>query len=248
LDPGALPNKYVYTPIPGTFGTIDASKMGLMLEFLKTQTDTRSLARPRIITVDNETAQIMISTDEAIGIKQTASSTGGGAVGTSTVEAERTQTGVFLTVTPQVNLLTDEITLAVEPKVIDAQDSAPIDGHDLKNPEERSVKSILRVKSGDTIFIGGLLRRVDRDTVTKIPLLGDIPILGMLFRHKDKTGNERELVVFITPTILGSLADIPESVKEDAMKFKDEHEQGVPDRRKGLIDKEMDKAGFKGTL
>jgi type II secretory pathway component GspD/PulD (secretin) len=158
------------------------------------------------------------------------------------------ETGVFLTVTPQVNLLTDEITLAVEPKVIEAKQGGTFQGYSFKDPEERGVKSILRVKSGDTIFIGGLLRREDVNIVTKVPILGEIPILGMAFRHKDKTGNDRELVVFITPTILGPSADVPETIKEEVMKYKETHEQDVPDLRKGLIDKEMDKDGFKGSL
>lgn len=239
--------KYQYSAISNTVGTIDASQMSLMLQFLKSQTDTRSLARPRLITVDNETAQIKISTDEAIGTQQTSSSTGGSS-STSTVEAERTKTGVFLTVTPQVNLLTDEITLAVVPRVVDAQDSPLIDGHQFKNPEERGVKSILRVRSGNTIFIGGLLRRTDKNISTKVPFFSEIPILGLAFRHKDNTGTERELVIFITPYILGSTNEVPETIMQEELKFREDHEQDIPDRRKSLIDKDMDKAGIKGSL
>jgi type II secretory pathway component GspD/PulD (secretin) len=223
-------------------GTIDASTASVLLEFIKNQGTTRSLARPRIVTVDNETAQVKISTDEAIGITQETSSTG--SIGTSSTEAEREETGVILTVTPQVNILTDEITLAVEPKVkVAKQSTITIQGQNLKDPEERSVKAILRVRSGDTIFIGGLLRRADAETQSSLPILGDIPILGMAFRHKSKIVADRELVVFITPHILGPSADMPETIREDLLKIPEVRERNaLKQKRTGLIDQEMDKA------
>jgi type II secretory pathway component GspD/PulD (secretin) len=222
-------------------GTIDAAKAKIILDFLKSQKHSTTLARPRIITVDNETAQIKIATKEAIGIKQTSNSSSSGGDQT-TKEAERVETGVFLTVTPQVNLLTNEITLAVSPKVRVAKEGGTFEGQSFKDPEERSVNTILRVNSGDTIFIGGLLRKDELNKVTKVPILGDIPILGMPFRHKEKNVTERELIVFITPYILGPSAELPETIKKEILNSKELREQGLLKERTGMVDQEMDKA------
>ncbi len=182
-------------------GTISAAGMTAVLNFLRTRTDTRNLARPRLLTLNNETAEIKISTNEAIGVIKTTNTT------TTTVPevetAERVPTGVFLTVTPQANLLTREIIMAVYPKVIQARlGSITVNGVLAKDPEERGSQSILKVQDGETIVIGGLLRTDDSNTITKLPILGDIPFLGMAFRHKDKSGTERELIIFMTPHII----------------------------------------------
>jgi type II secretory pathway component GspD/PulD (secretin) len=171
-----------------------------LVQFLRTQSDTRNLARPRILTLNNQTATIAIKTDEAIGTQQESSDTGG--LGTSTIEAERTETGVFLKVTPYANIYSREITMAIEPKVIQARTGATFDGITFKDPEERGAKSILRIADGDTIIIGGLLRTDITDIRTSVPVISKIPIVGAAFRHKDKSEDQRELIVFITPHIL----------------------------------------------
>ena len=183
-----------------TAGTISTVGMTAVVNFLRTRLDTRNLARPRLLTLNNETAEIKISTNEAVGISSiTASSQ---STSTQTQQAERVQTGVFLTVTPQANLLTREIVMAVYPKVIQARTGATFGTQTFKDPEERGSQSILKVHDGETIIIGGLLRRDDSHTITKLPILGDIPFLGMAFRHKDKSNTERELIIFMTPHII----------------------------------------------
>jgi type II secretory pathway component GspD/PulD (secretin) len=179
-------------------GTISASGMTAALDFIRSQRDTKNLARPRILTLNNETAEIKISTDEAIGITKSTDTAASSAPETET--AERVQTGVFLTVTPQANVETNEIIMAVYPKVIQATQSAEFS--QFKDPEERGTQSILRVKNGETIIIGGLMRTNDSNKIQKVPFLGDIPLLGGAFRHKEKTGSTRELIIFITPHIL----------------------------------------------
>ena len=190
----------ISVPAPYRVGTISAAGLTATLQFLRTQTDTKNLARPRILTLNNQTAEIKIATNEAIGIQNTISAST--ALSTSALQAERVQTGVFLTVTPQANILTGEITMAIVPKVIQARLGGTLEGKTFKDPEERGSQSILKVDSGDTIMLGGLLRTDYSNTITKIPLLGDIPFIGGAFRHKDKNGSERELIIFITPHII----------------------------------------------
>jgi type II secretory pathway component GspD/PulD (secretin) len=81
-----------------------------------------------------------------------------------------------------------------------------ISGNDtftFRDPETRSTRSMVRVKDGDTVIMGGLIRNEFSETETKLPFLGDIPLMGSFFRHKNKSRDrERELLVFITPHII----------------------------------------------
>lgn len=199
-----------YTP-----GAVSATGMTALLQFLTTQSDTKNLARPRILTLSNQPAQIKISTDESVGVKQQTTSAQN--LATSSSEAERIETGVFLTVTPQVDQTNRDITMAIVPKVITTRPSAVFSNNTFfRDPEERGSLSILRVKSGDTVVIGGLLRE-DRTTVTtKLPFLGDLPLLGGAFRHKDDTVRNRELVIFLTPHILDENTD-PTSLRSRSL-------------------------------
>jgi type IV pilus assembly protein PilQ len=177
-------------------GLISFQQMEMFIEFLREDTETKNLARPRILTLNNQTATIAIKTDEAIGLVVQQGTEG--SVG-DTTEAERAETGVFLKVTPQANTQTREIMMAVEPKVVQARASA-IQG--FRDPEERGTKSILRVLDGDTIILGGLLRTDETDIRTSLPVISKVPVVGAAFRHKDKTAIQRELLVFLTPHIV----------------------------------------------
>lgn len=180
--------------------TLNFQGLTFTLQFLRTQSDTKNLARPRILTLNNETALIQIKTDEAIGSSGNTIASEG--TSSSVTEAERVETGVFLRVTPQANVESGEITMAIEPKVVQARTGGTFGGITFKDPEERGSKSILRIIDGDTIVIGGLLRTNSDNTKTKVPFLSSIPIMGGAFRHKDKNESERELIIFITPHIL----------------------------------------------
>jgi type II secretory pathway component GspD/PulD (secretin) len=175
------------------------------LNFLTTSTDARTLARPRILTLNNQTAQIEISTDQAIDIVPSSSSTGTSG-STQTYTVDRYTTGVILKVTPQANLLTREITMAVSPKVIDvilSQVQPPTDiGGTVYDPETRGSDSILKLKDGQSMVIGGLMTNQTNKATTKLPFLGDLPLIGAAFRSKTTSKSERELLIFLTPHII----------------------------------------------
>jgi len=213
-----------------TAGLIDASGLTATLQLLRSQTDTKNLARPRILTLSNETAQIKITTNEAIGVSTQTNSSQSNS--TQSVEAERVETGVVLTVTPQADLQTNEITMAILPRVVQARTGATFNGVTYRDPEERGSQSILRVKSGETIVIGGLLRDDVTNTSTKVPILGDIPLVGQAFRHKDKSNSERELIIFITPHILNANEDtqVTQAPPENLTR-----EQDIPGQKSNAI-------------
>jgi type IV pilus assembly protein PilQ len=216
-------------------GTLSFSGLNFTLQFLRTKSDTRNLARPRILTINNETAEIEITADEVITV--TSSTSSGGSITRDSVEVERADTGVSLRVTPQANVETGEITMAIEPKVTEARASRGIAGAlALKDPEVRTTRSILRVFDGDTIVIGGLLRTDTTDIQTHVPVLGKLPFLGNAFRHKDKSELQRELIVFITPHIILDNV-VPSSDSKNTPLIR---EQNMPaSKRQKQIDKEV---------
>jgi len=185
--------------IDPTTGVATGNPYEIQFDFLKTQADTKVLARPRIMTLNNETAEIKITTNEAIG--SITDTQGQGTASSTTTSAERVETGVSLRVSPQINSDTGEITMFIYPKVKDASTSTFNTA--FKDPEERSTKSTVRIKDGETVVIGGLIRHDKSETITKLPFFGDIPVVGVLFRNRNKDKDrERELLVFITPRIV----------------------------------------------
>ena len=201
-----------YPNIPGTvsFGRTFAE----VLDFLRTQSDTKYLARPKLLTLNNETAEIAISKDEIVGYNETVSITDQGSVITreyiraTDLKLTPEGTGVTLRVTPQINLDTNEITLVINPKSSITNNSTIGEGQ--SDAEIRTTKSTVKVRDGETVILGGLIHQEKTVIATKIPLLGDIPFLGMLFRHKNQTKDlERELLVFITPNIVKDTKFIP---------------------------------------
>ena len=208
-----------------------------VLNFLRTQGDTRYLARPRILTLNNETAEIMIQTDELIGLTPQF----GGEYGTEVTgyDTERDETGIRLRVTPQVNLENGEITMFIWPTVAEAtlsslQPTTPLQGQtDYKDVEHRTTKSLVKVRDGETVIMGGLIRNVRQVTKKKVPILGDIPIIGLLFRHKNiEKNSERELVVFITPHIMKDDLMITKQESDDILFSR---EQAAPSEEARLL-------------
>ena len=197
----------------GTLAVNTTNKAGesavyqVLLDFLNTQTDAKYLARPRLLTLNNETAEISITKDEVVGKKETASTSAAGTT-TSTEYIRSTDlsltpegVGIYLRVTPQVNPETNEITMVINPKSSITTTSALATTQ--ADAEVRSTKSIVKVKDGETIVVGGLIHTDKQVSAKKLPFLGDIPILGVLFRNKNQSKDlERELLIFITPRII----------------------------------------------
>lgn len=192
----------------------------ISFDFLKTSTDTRYLARPRVLTLSNETAEIKIVANEAIGVQSETGVTSEVVSG----QAERTETGVMLRITPQVNTITGEITMFVMPLVADASsEKSEFQSGSQKfsflNPESRGTKSVVRVKDGDTIVIGGLIRNVRSESRNQLPFFGSIPVVGLLFKGKTVNPNrERELLIFITPRIVKEGQAVASSVANNGVK------------------------------
>lgn len=197
-----------------TLGTLDASKAIGILKAIQTDSDTKILARPKVLTLDNESAVIRLTADEAIGF-QTSSQTD---TGTTTAEPERAVTGVVLVVTPQVNEH-NYITMLVEPtvtKTIASKITAPSGQATPRDPKTRSSRTMVRVRSGDTLVVGGLIDHSEEESLQQVPVLSGIPFIGEAFKNTDVSNSATEVIVFMTPRILdepseGQLAAAPQS-------------------------------------
>ncbi len=173
---GTLARKKNNIDSSGVSGSVVlGSTFGQLLDFLRSQTDTKYLARPRLLTLNNETAEIKITTQESIGVTTTTEAS----TSTTAAAPERFETGVSLRVTPQVNSETGEITMFIYPEVSEATAGNTLTSGDqaytFRDPEVRSTKSIVRIKDGETVIIGGLIRNEFTQVVKKNPYFRRYP-------------------------------------------------------------------------
>ncbi len=186
------------------FGTLSISDLSVVIKALVQDSNTKYLARPRLLTLNNEVATIEITSDTYVGSVTTSTPT----TQQSSVSAERMPTGVSLRVTPQVNA-SSFVTMFLEPSVSRTEIAS---NPEFLNPIKRSAKAKVMVKDGETIFIGGLLDSQKTNSRRKIPFLGDLPIAGALFKSDAKEDRQTEILIFITPHIVktatASVADV----------------------------------------
>ena len=186
-----------------TFGTLDFTQYQAVLNFLKTKTNSRLISAPRVVTMDNKQAEIYIGKTRPIPQFEYNDTTGNYQI----TGFEEKIEGVILTVTPQISKVKDgyNIKLKLKPKVTNYVDKVTFGalGFDYPVMSERYAETEVVIKSGQTIVIGGLIETKRTKSIHKIPLLGDIPLLGFFFTHKTIEPNEKsELLIFVTAKVL----------------------------------------------
>ncbi|HAU4894705.1 GspD family T2SS secretin variant ExeD [Aeromonas hydrophila] len=165
---------------------------------LSTDTKNDILSTPSIVTMDNKEASFNVGQEVPVQSGSQSSTTSDQVFNT----IERKTVGTKLVVTPQINE-GDSVLLNIEQEVSSvAQTQAP--GTSTLGPtfDTRTIKNAVLVKSGETVVLGGLMDEKTQEKVSKVPLLGDIPVLGYLFRSTSNSTSKRNLMVFIRPTIL----------------------------------------------
>jgi type IV pilus assembly protein PilQ len=179
---------------------LDLSQLAITLRALVQRSEGRFLGKPKIMTLNNKTATIEIASNEAVSIQSNI--TGGQGTSQASTSAERYETGVILKVTPQVNK-EGYITMLLQPSFTDVQQAAiSTASNPIFNPVKRQAITLVRVKNGQTLVLGGLLRSVENKVVRKVPFLGYIPLIGWLFTSDLNSRRNTDLVIFITPTIV----------------------------------------------
>ncbi|PSV96700.1 pilus (MSHA type) biogenesis protein MshL [Photobacterium iliopiscarium] len=191
--------------------TISDGNFTSVLSFLETQGDLNVLSSPRVTAANNQKAVIKVGGDEYF-VTNVSSSNVSGDNSTAAPDIELTPffSGISLDVTPQID---DQggVLLHVHPAVVDIKNE--IKAVDLgakfgvyKLPLAKSTiresDSIIHARSGDVVVIGGLMKTAMTDQVSKVPLLGDIPLVGNLFRNINKVKQKTELVILLKPTVV----------------------------------------------
>ncbi len=178
--------------------SVEVSSVQGLIKAIQTHSKTNILATPQIIALDNEEATFVSA--EKIPVP-TATAVQGAGVSTS-VTKESVE--LSIKIKPQINKMSNFVKLATEIKLGDiaSQAVANVGGVPVFSTLDRSAKTTVVVGDSDTIVIGGLIRDKTSETVNKIPILGDIPLLGWLFKSKESKIEKNNLLVFLTPHIV----------------------------------------------
>jgi len=202
LPISALPNA---GPLPAaglSFGIIGTKfNINLALQALAEQGKTRTLARPEIVTVENNKATMSLGEEIPYA---TISSAG--------TQIQFKEALLKLEVTPTVILEGSETKIKMLVVVENNSRGTVVNLGSAGQPpaiNRRKAETQVLIKEGDRLIIGGVTTAVNQNTVRKVPVLGDIPLLGYLFRQKENFESGRELVVFLTPSVLKAVLASP---------------------------------------
>ena len=187
--------------LAGQFAILSVPQMSVTMRMLNEDTDAEFLANPRIVASNNQKATIKIIRNQPVPQvtfnEQTAKAVFGG--------FQDKEFGNTLTVTPTINK-DKYVSMQVQPEISNKVGDATFifEGASVQSPiiDKRTFDSNVLIRSGDTLAIGGLLQDEGRKGRTKVPIAGDIPLFGYLFQEKTAQREKRNLLVFVTPTII----------------------------------------------
>ncbi|ASG65164.1 type II secretion system secretin GspD [Idiomarina piscisalsi] len=174
------------------FGTIQ-NDWAAVVQAVTQDTNSNILATPSIVTVDNEEASFLVGQE----VPTITGSTTGDNNDNPFQTVDRTEVGIKLKVTPQINE-GDAVQMTIEQEVSSLSGATSVD----VIINKREMKTTVMADDGETIVLGGLIDEDVQESVSKIPLLGDIPVLGRLFSSTSTSKQKRNLMVFIRPTIV----------------------------------------------
>ena len=174
------------------------TKVNLTLKALVTREEAKILATPRITVLDGHEASIYVGEDKYYSLLH-------GAANNPYYRMERIQIGVKLKVTPHITQ-GGVIELDLEPEVSNVNIAATASDSNLNSRfpvvTRRNVRTHVRIRNGHTLVIGGLLHEETRRIAQKVPILGSIPLVGLLFRTRSDVREQKEVIIFITPRLV----------------------------------------------
>jgi type II secretory pathway component GspD/PulD (secretin) len=225
VDWGALVRDYHQLSLTGDFdvltdtdksgkvsiGTLETDDYTFLLEALETVGDTNILSNPSIMTLNNMEAKILVgSTQPYVTTTTTTPSSG---PSTTAESVNFIDVGVKLFATPTIHH-DDYITMKIKPEVSSVTSNLTTSNNNtIPIVETSEAETTVTIKDGVTIVIGGLIKEEKIDSIKKVPILGDIPFLGVGFRNEDKQLRKTELVIFLTPHIVTGDTDSTEQLE-----------------------------------
>lgn len=205
VDPTAaelslIPNKVL--ALAGDFDPDTGKGIGLLIQALKTDGSTKILSTPSVVTLDNEEATLTVGEEVPFQTGSFTNSNNGSNNPFTTINRE--EVGIKLKVKPQISK-GDSVRLEIE------QESSKVKvgsgGVGLQTTSKSTMKTNVLIQDGEMLILGGLIEDQTGGSATKVPLLGDIPLLGRLFRSSSKTDSQSVLMMFIRPTIIRTADD-----------------------------------------
>lgn len=177
--------------------TISVPAISGIIQAIAEDTDTNVLSTPSIMTLDNQEATIQVGQEVPVPSGTTVSS------GVTTFDVTREDTGIILKIKPQISE-SNNVRLEITQEITSVILADPSLGPTL---DKKEVKTVVVAKDKQTIVIGGLIDDAESITTSRVPLLGDIPVLGNLFKNRTRTRDKTNLIVFITPYVIRDRED-----------------------------------------
>jgi len=190
-------------PSVGT-NLISTTSVAALIQFLQRKGRINIRSRPHIFVEDNEEAEVFVGQEFPFVTKSDVTNVG------ISQSVTYDNVGIRLTVTPRI-ASSGEVDMKVDMEISSIVPDQLIAGNVLV--DSRQVTNQVTIKSGETMVVGGLMREENIDIIRKVPLLGDIPLLGLLFRKTDKSKITTELIAFITPHVLSTPSERMESIE-----------------------------------
>ncbi|WP_042820753.1 type II secretion system secretin GspD [Yersinia wautersii] len=211
----------IATTITGLTAGFYKGNWDVLLSALSTNTNNNILATPSIVTLDNMEAEFNVGQEVPV-LTSTQTTT------TDKVynSISRQSIGVMLKVKPQINK-GDSVLLEIRQEVSSIADGSTVNTHNLGSVfNKRVVNNAVLVKSGETVVVGGLLDKKSSTIVNKVPFLGDLPLIGWLFRQTKEKVEKSNLILFIKPTILRESDDYSVVTSKEYNKYKQDNVNG----------------------
>ena len=225
LDPGALAQGGLTVGLitePTNIAGLMLSNIAAIINAVKTDDEFRILSTPQVLTTDNEEARITIGENRPYQTRSTTDTSGG------TFESfEYRDVGKILKITPHVTegrLVRMKISLEVTnidlASTLTTSSTLPV-------TQKRTVDTTVIVKDSQTVVIGGLIEDSQTNNETKVPVLGDIPVLGWLFRDRSETSTRTNLYIFLTPRVIKSPAEAQDIMQDKKDQMDTVQEGGI---------------------
>jgi general secretion pathway protein D len=209
----------------GYIGSTDVPDIKALINLYSNDTDVNILSTPRLLTTDNEEAEIIVG-EERPFLKSSQLSEGG-----STLQTwDYKDVGITLKITPHISkgkLLRLEIFAEIKSFVENAEG---LQGAVITTKRQATTSVI--VEDGSTVVIAGLIRDDTTGGISKVPILGDIPLLGWLFKSRSQTKIKTNLLLFITPRIVNSAEDLKKITEEEQEQREQHIEEHHQDKKK----------------
>jgi len=186
--------------VAGDFDPVTGKGIGVLIQALKTDGSTKILSTPSVVTLDNEEATLSVGEEVPFQTGSFTSSNNGSNNPFTTINRE--EVGVKLKVKPQISK-GDSVRLEIEQESSKVKSGAP----GLQTTSKSTMQTNVLIQDGELLILGGLIEDQTNGTATKVPLLGDIPLLGRLFRSTSKSDSQSVLMMFIRPTIIRTAED-----------------------------------------